>query len=82
METKKISIEEAEKRFAAAPIRRQGHWKTLCGEVKKTNQPVEVSGVTRGQIWGLKRTAKELGCRVVASDKDTKATILPPAKPK
>jgi hypothetical protein len=78
METKKITVAEAEEQFKKIPERKTGHWTTLFEEMAKDHQPRRVTGITAGQLAALKRKAKELKFRCKGTDKGTGALILPP----
>lgn len=77
MKIQKVEAAEAQKRFDAIPDRKVGQWTEICKGVTEKGESVEVSGITRGQVWALKRKAKELGLRVKSSEKGTKVIILP-----
>jgi len=80
MDTKKLSVAEAEEQFKKIPERKSGHWTTLFEEMTKDKQPRRITGLTVGQLAALKRKAKELHFRCKGTDKGTGALILPPEK--
>ena len=47
--------------LAKSPIREIGKWAKICEQVKKSGQSIELSEITRGQAWSIKRKAKETG---------------------
>jgi len=58
--TKKTDSEIKDE-LAKSPVREIGKWEKICEQVKKSGQSVELSEITRGQAWSVKRKAKEKG---------------------
>lgn len=50
--------------------------------MKKTGKAIEVTGITRGQSWSLKRTATQDGLKATVLDKGERVIVLPPEKEK
>jgi len=76
----KKPVAELQAELEKAPKRVIGRWADLIAEVVKSGQGAEVTGLTRGQAWGLMRTAKNAKCTAQVLDKGTRVIILPPAK--
>jgi hypothetical protein len=61
MKMVKRTEEQIKVELAKSPIREIGKWTKICEEVKKSGQAVELTEITRGQAWSIKRKAKETG---------------------
>ena len=61
MKMVKRTDKEIKDELAKSPIREIGKWNRICEDVKKSGQSVELSEITRGQAWSIKRKAKEAG---------------------
>jgi len=61
VEVRKISVEEAKKLLNEHPSKRPGRWNSVFEQVKASNQPIIVEGLTRGSAWHLARRAKQEG---------------------
>jgi len=68
--------------FDSAPERKVGRWDEVCEQVKKTGKAANITGLTRGQAWSLKRTATNAGLEARVLEKGTRVVIMPPAKSK
>jgi hypothetical protein len=67
VKVKSLTPEELEKLTAEHPQREKGKWKEIIEKVKKTGKAVELTDITRGQAWSIRRQCKEMGvkCRVL-----------------
>ena len=81
MKVSKKSSAEVEKEFKKNPPHKQGQWTIIMEQVKKTGVAVEVTDLSKGQIAGAARKAKDLGLRIRCVYKDGRVLILP-AEPK
>ena len=77
MKVSKKSSAEVEKEFKEKPARKMGEWTVLLQRVKNTGHAIEVTDLTKGQIAGASRRAKEIGVRYRAFYKDGRILILP-----
>jgi hypothetical protein len=77
MQVKKISVEEAEKLLASAPVRRTGEYDKIIDGVKKDKAPRLIEGLTRGQAWGLIRKCKSAGLNAKALEHGSKVLVSP-----
>lgn len=78
VKVKMVSAEEAKKVIAEQPARTKGgKWTDVCNEVKKTGKAAEVTGITRGQAYALRRRAVELGLEASTLEKGSKVIVLP-----
>lgn len=80
MKVSKKSSAEVEKEFAENPARKKGAWTDIYEKVKKSGQSIEVTELSKGQIAGASRKAKEQGLRFRAFYKDGRILILPAEK--
>jgi hypothetical protein len=64
---RKLTPEQLEKITKEHPQREKGKWKEIIERVKKTGIAVELTDITRGQAWSIRRQCKEAGvkCRVL-----------------
>ena len=68
IETKVISQDEFDKDVKSHTVK--GKWSTIISDVLKDKKPRKVTGLTRGQVAALTRSAKESGLNYVANYKD------------
>lgn len=78
MKRETVSRASAEKIKAEAPQRQPGKWTTILAEVLKSGTCEKISGLTRGQCWGLKRAAKDKGVEATVIEKSTAVLLIPP----
>lgn len=69
---------ELQEDFDSAPDRKQGRWQELVKKVKKTGVAANVTGITRGQAWSLKRTATKAGLDVRVLEHGERVIVMPP----
>jgi hypothetical protein len=64
---RKLTPEEFKKITEGHPQREKGKWLSIIESVKKSKSPVELTDITRGQAWSIRRQCKEQGvkCRVL-----------------
>ena len=62
----------------AGPARRKGKWAELLEDDMKPGMGLEVTGITRGQAYALKRAAERLGFRARVLDGGRRVIILRP----
>ncbi|MCL6579339.1 MAG: hypothetical protein K6T73_08135, partial [Candidatus Bathyarchaeota archaeon] len=67
VKVKGLTAEELEKLNKEHPQRNKGQWDEIIESVKKNKRAVQLTDITRGQAWSIKRKCKEAGlnCRVL-----------------
>ncbi len=71
----KITHEAAEEEFAKSVS--TGQWKEMLEEMAEDGEPRKVTGLTRGQVAALYRSAKNAGFKVKTSYKEGTIVISP-----
>ena len=62
---------------AEANKRKKGQWTNIIEQIKKDGVPQKITGLTRGQVAALYRTATQSGLRIVANYKDCTVSLAP-----
>lgn len=71
----KITHEEAEEEFAKSATK--GQWKELLENIEEDGEPRKITGLTRGQVAALYRSAKNAGLDVKTSYKNGYVVVSP-----
>lgn len=75
VKVEKISDAEAEEEFAKTGAK--GAWKTLIEEIQSEGTSRKVTGLTRGQVAALYRSARDAGLKVKTSYKEGSVVLSP-----
>ena len=78
METKKVSQKVFDEAKAKKP--RAGKYKAIIEQVQKTGEPIEVSGLTRGQVSAFSRIKLPEDIEAIFSYKDQKVYLAKKVK--
>jgi len=77
MKSQKVSKEQFDEIMKNRPVRKVGQWKDMISEVLRSKTPIKISDVTRGQLWSIKRQAREAGANAVILSKENAIIISP-----
>ena len=77
---KKLTAAQAEELLASIPAREVGRWSKIIAEVLKTGTPQQITDLSKGQVAGIVRNARQAGLSARAINKYSGVLLTRPAK--
>jgi len=59
------------------PAREKGKWEAIIKKVQETKKGVQLTEITRGQAWSIRRKCRELGAKCRVLDEGDMVVISP-----